>query len=374
MKMRAAVLVESQRPKPYAESTPVLVTEVDLSPPGPGEVLVQIKAAGICHSDLSVVNGTRKRPVPIVLGHEAAGIIADVGPGVTRFKAGDHVVFAFVATCGHCEPCMSGRPGICEPGTAANGVGTLINGSKHLSLDGKPVNHQSGVSCFAEFSVASEHSLVKIDPTLPLDEAALFSCAVITGVGAVLNTAKVPPGATVTVVGLGGVGLNALLAAKMLGAERIVAIDLLDSKLALARQLGATDTFNANDPDCVEAARAATGGGTEYTFEAAGTVEAMSIAYQVTRRGGTTCSSGLSHPNHNFPIQHLGMVAEERTIKGSYMGSCVPIRDIPRYIGLYQRGHLPVDRLLSERIKLEDVNTAFDKLDRGETIRQIIVF
>ena len=374
MKMRAAILVEAERAKPYAESRPVEVTEVNLDPPGPGEVLVQIKAAGVCHSDLSVVNGNRKRPVPMVLGHEAAGIIADVGPGVTSVKPGDHIVFIFAPSCGHCEPCLSGRPGICEPGTQANAEGRLLGGSQRLSLNGAPINHQSGVSCFAEYAVASEHSVIKIDDSLPLDEAALFSCAVITGVGAVLNTAQVPPGATVCVVGLGGVGLNALLAAKMLGAKRIVAIDVLDSKLALARQLGATDTFNASDPHCVVDMRDATGGGTEYTFEAAGTVEAMGIAYQVTRRGGTTVSSGLSHPDHNVAIQHLSLVAEERTLKGSYMGSCVPMRDIPRYIHLYQQGQLPVDKLLSERIQLDDINAAFDKLDRGETIRQVIVF
>jgi len=374
MKMRAAVLVEAERPRPFAESRPVEVVEVDLAPPGPGEVLVEIKAAGVCHSDLSVVNGNRKRPVPMVLGHEAAGVIAEVGPGVSSVKPGDHIVFIFAPSCGHCEPCLSGRPGICEPGTLANAEGRLLGGDKRLSLNGDPINHQSGVSCFAEYAVASEHSVIKIDDSLPLDEAALFSCAVITGVGAVLNTAKVPPGATVCVVGLGGVGLNALLAAKMLGARRIVAIDVLDSKLALARQLGATDTFNANDPHCVVDMRDTTGGGTEFTFEAAGTIEAMGIAYQVTRRGGTTVSSGLSHPDHNVAIQHLSMVAEERTLKGSYMGSCVPMRDIPRYIHLYQQGLLPVDKLLSERIRLDDINAAFDKLDRGETIRQVVVF
>jgi len=374
MKMRAAILVEAERPRPYADSRPVEVTEINLDPPGPGEVLVQIKAAGVCHSDLSVVNGNRKRPVPMVLGHEAAGIIAEIGPGVTSVKPGDHIVFIFAPSCGHCEPCLSGRPGICEPGTQANAEGRLLGGSQRLSLNGAPINHQSGVSCFAEYAVASERSVIKIDDSLALDEAALFSCAVITGVGAVLNTAQVPPGATVCVVGLGGVGLNALLAAKMLGAKRIVAIDVLDSKLALARQLGATDTFNANDPHCVVDMRDATDGGTEFTFEAAGTVEAMGIAYQVTQRGGTTVSSGLSHPDHNVAIQHLSLVAEERTLKGSYMGSCVPMRDIPRYIHLYQQGLLPVDKLLSERIQLDDINAAFDKLDRGETIRQVIVF
>ncbi len=374
MKMRAAVLMAAEQPRPYETSKPVAIVDVDLAPPGAGEVLVEIKAAGVCHSDLSVVNGTRKRPLPMALGHEAAGIIAEVGPGVSSIKPGDHIAFIFAPSCGHCEPCLSGRPGICEPGSLANAEGRLLGGGKRLSLNGAPVHHQSGVSCFAEYVVASEHSVIKIDKTLPLDEAALFSCAVITGVGAVLNTAAVPPGASVCIVGLGGVGLNALLAAKMIGAEKIVAIDVLDSKLTLARQLGATDTFNAGDANCLFDMRDATGGGCAYTFEAAGTVAAMELAFGATRRGGSTVLSGLSHPDHTAAISHLTMVAEERTLKGSYMGSCVPVRDIPRYIQLYQQGLLPVDKLLSERIALDDINIAFDKLDRGETIRQVVLF
>jgi len=374
MKMRAAVLVEMERPKPYSQSKPVEVVEVDLDPPGPGEVLVEMKAAGVCHSDLSIVNGSRPKLTPLVLGHEAAGIVAEVGDGVDDLKPGDHVVFLFVPSCGHCKPCMLGRPVLCEPGFEANSAGTLISGAKRLSRNGQPIDHQVGVSCFAEYAVSSTKSLMKIDKTLPLDEAALFSCAVVTGAGAVLNTAEMPSGATATIVGLGGVGLNALLAAKMLGAERIVAVDPLDHKLALARQLGATDTFNANDPDCIDNMRDATGGGTEYAFEAIGSVETMDLAYRMTRRGGTTVSVGLTHPEHDFALQHVSLVAEERTVKGSYMGSCVPVRDVPRLIGLYQRGPLPIDKLISERIELADINEAFDKLDGGDTIRQIITF
>jgi len=374
MKMRAAVLLEMERPKPYSQSKPVEVVDVDLDPPGPGEVLVEMKAAGVCHSDLSIVNGSRPRPMPVVLGHEAAGVVAEVGQGVDHLKVGDHVVFLFVPSCGHCEPCMSGRPVLCEPGFEANAAGTLFSGAKRLSRNGEAINHQVGISCFAEYAVASANSLMKIDKSLPLDEAALFSCAVVTGAGAVLNTAQMPNGATATIVGLGGVGLNALLAAKMLGAERIVAVDPLDHKLALARQLGATDTFNASDPDCVGNMRDATGGGTEYAFEAVGSVEAMDLAYRMTRRGGTTVSVGLTHPEHDFALKHVSLVAEERTVKGSYMGSCVPVRDVPRLIGLYQRGLLPIDKLISERIELANINEAFDKLDAGDTIRQIITF
>jgi len=374
MKMRAAVLLEMERPKPYAQSKPVEVVEVDLDPPGPGEVLVEMKAAGVCHSDLSIVNGSRPRPTPMVLGHEAAGVVAEVGDGVTALKPGDHVAFVFVPSCGHCEPCMSGRPALCEPGAEANVAGTLLSGERRLSWKGDKMNHQVGVSCFAEYAVASERSLIKLDKSLPLDEAALFSCAVITGVGAVLNAAQMPSGTTAAIVGCGGVGLNALLAAKMLGAERIVAVDTNDAKLAQARQLGATDTFNAGDQNCVDNVRDATGGGLAYVFEAAGSVDAMGIAYKITRRGGTVTTVGLSHPDHDFALQHVNLVAEEKTIKGSYLGSCVPVRDIPRYIGLYQRGELPVDKLITARIPLDDINAAFDRLDDGTELRQVIVF
>ena len=374
MKMRDAVLLEMERPKPYAQSKPVEVVEVDLEPPGPGEVLVEMKAAGVCHSDLSIVNGSRPRPTPMVLGHEASGIVAEVGAGVTAFKAGDPVVFVFVPSCGNCKPCTTGRPTLCEPGAAANGAGTLLSGERRLAWKGEKMNHQVGVSCFAEYAVVSERSLVKLDDSLPLVDAALFSCAVITGVGAVLNAAQMPLGATAAIVGLGGVGLNALLAAKMLGAERIVAVDTNEEKLAQARQLGATDTFSAADPNCVDNVRDATGGGLEYVFEAAGSVRAMETAYRITGRGGTVTTVGLSHPDHDFSLQHVNLVAEEKTIKGSYLGSGSPAHDIHRYIGLYQRGLLPVDKLITAQIPLDQINEAFDRLDDGQELRQVIVF
>ena len=374
MKTRAAVLLESHRPKPYASSKPIKIIEINLEPPGEGEVLVKMSAAGVCHSDLSVVNGTRVRHLPVVLGHEASGVVEEVGTGVKNFKSGDRVVFAFLPSCGNCGECLSGQPSNCAPGHAANAAGTLLSGARRLSLNGKSLAHQAGVSCFAEYAVSSERSLIKINDSISLHEASLFSCAVMTGVGAVLNTAQVRPGASVGVVGLGGVGLSALLAAKMLGAEKIIAIDPVESKLALARDLGATHTFNANDPYCVDAARDATDGGVEYAFEMAGSVAAMDTTYRITRRGGTTCSSGLSHPDHQFSLSHLSLVAEEKTIKGSYMGSCIPARDIPRYISMYQRGLLPLEKLISAHIKLDDINEAFDTLDAGETVRQIITF
>ena len=373
MKIKAAVLQRIDAPAPYADSRPLTIAEVELDEPGAGEILVRIEAAGLCHSDLSVINGDRPRPLPMVLGHEAAGVVEALGAGISDLAVGDHVVLVFVPSCGHCLPCRIGRPALCEPGAVANGQGTLLSGARRLHLDGAPVHHHVGVSAFAEYAVVARNSAIRIDRELPFAEAALFGCAVLTGVGAVINTAMVTPGATVAVVGLGGVGLNALLAARLVGARSIVAIDLHEDKLALARELGATATFRASEPDCIEQLRAATAGGVDFAFEMAGSVKAMDLAYRVTRRGGTTVSAGLSHPDHDFALKHVGLVAEERTVKGSYIGSCVPERDLPRFIALYRQGRLPVDRLMSERVGFDELNGAFDRLAGGHTVRQLLL-
>lgn len=373
MKTRAAVLRRSGLTMPYADSTPLAIEEVTLDAPGTGEVLVRIAAAGLCHSDLSVVNGDRPRPVPMVLGHEAAGVVEELGPGVDDLARGDHVVMVFVPSCGACVPCMSGRPALCEPGAAANGAGTLLSGARRLrTSSGEEIHHHIGVSCFAERAVVSRKSLVKIDPALPLDQAALFGCAVLTGVGAVVNTAKAEAGSLIAVVGLGGVGLNAILGARLIGARRIVAVDLHDDKLELAQSLGATDTFNAHDPECAAQIKDRMGGGVDFAFEMAGAVQAMELAYAITRRGGTTITAGLSNPAHEIRIKHVTLVAEERTIKGSYIGSAVPIRDIPRYIDLFQQGRLPVDLVLSAKLPLSQINHALDELAAGHVARQVI--
>jgi len=334
MKIKAAVLNKMGVEPPYAQSKPLAIEEIELDDPGHGEVLVRIGAAGLCHSDLSVIDGNRPRPTPMVLGHEAAGIVEQVGPGVDDPKVGDPVVMVFVPSCGHCLPCAEGRPALCEPGAAANGAGTLLSGERRLHRNGTDVHHHLGVSAFAEYATVSRRSLVKIDKELPLDEAALFGCAVLTGVGAVINTAKVSAGSSVAVIGLGGVGLSSLLGAVAVGARRVVAIDLSDDKLGLARQLGATDTFNPGSPGAIEEIRFATGGGVEFAFEMAGSVHAMDLAYKITRRGGTTVTAGLPPPNDTFALPQVNLVAEERTVKGSYIGTCVPIRDLPRYIAL----------------------------------------
>ena len=374
MKIKAAVLNQMGIKPPYAASRPLSVEEIELDPPGPGEVLVKIAAAGLCHSDLSAINGDRPRPMPMVLGHEAAGIVEELGAGVDDLKTGDHVVMVFVPSCGHCLPCAEGRPGLCEPGAAANNAGSLLSGARRLKRNASLLNHHMGVSAFAQYATVSRRSLVKIDPDLPLEEAALFGCAVLTGVGAVLNTARVTPGSTVAVVGLGGVGLASVLGAILSGARQIIAIDIAEDKLKLVKSLGATDVFNAATPDCAEQVRAATSGGVEFAFEFAGSVKAMELAYKITRRGGTTVTAGLPPPTHTIPVPQVNLVGEERTIKGSYIGSCVPLRDIPHYIALYKQGRLPINRLMSGRLKLEDINLGFDRLAEGKAVRQVVMF
>jgi len=374
MKIRAAVLSQMGTPGPYAKTRPLTIEELDLAPPGYGEVLVKIAAAGLCHSDLSVINGDRPRPLPMVLGHEAAGVVEQLGDGVTDLVPGDHVILVFVPSCGHCSPCAEGRPALCEPGFAANSAGTLLGGARRLSRNGVPINHLLGCAAFAEYATVSRRSLVKIDKALPMAEAALFGCAVMTGVGAVVNTAQVRAGASTAVIGLGGVGLASVLGAKAAGARQIVAVDLSDEKLELAKSLGATHTFNASAPDTVEKIREATSGGVEYAFELAGSARALESAYKITRRGGTTVTAGLPPPTATFALPAVNLVAEERTVKGSYIGTCVPSRDIPRYVELFQQGKLPVDRLLTGKLKLDDINHGFDLLHEGKAVRQVVVF
>ena len=374
MKITAAVLRTIGAAQPYADSRPLGIETLTLAPPGRGEVLVRIAVAGLCHSDLSVINGQRPRPVPMALGHEAAGVVESLGDGVDDLNVGDHVVMVFVPSCGHCLPCAEGRPALCLPGAAANGAGTLLDGDIRLSdAGGEPVRHHLGCSAFASHAVVSRRSLVKIDRDLPLHEAALFGCAVLTGVGAVVNTAKVTAGQSVAVVGLGGVGLAAVLGAIAAGAAQVIAVDLDPAKLALADTLGATATVQAGD-DAVARVRALTGGGCDVVIEMAGSIRALESAVAMTARGGTTVTAGLPPPDAALPVNIVSLVAEERTLKGSYIGTCVPARDIPRYIALYRSGRLPVDRLVSGYLALDDINAGFDALHAGRAVRQIVRF
>ena len=375
MKIRAAVLQQTGLQPPYAQSQPLRIEELDLRDPGPGEVRIKMVAAGLCHSDLSVINGTRPRPTPMALGHEASAIVESLGEGVTDLAVGDLVSLVFVPSCGHCSPCMEGTPALCEPGAAANTQGSLLSGARRLyGFGGQAIHHHLGVSAFADHAVVSRRSCVKIEAEVDPVEAALFGCAVITGVGAVVNTAKVQAGSTVAVVGLGGVGLCAVLGALAAGARQVIAVDLNEAKLAHAKELGATATFQAKEADLVEQIKTLTRGGVDYAFEFAGSVHAMESAYRMTRRGGMTVTASLPAPNERWALQQVNLVAEERTVKGSYLGSCVPARDIPRYVDLYLAGKLPVNKLMGRRLTLEQINEGFDALDAGLSMRDVVVF
>ena len=375
MKVRAAVLRQSGLPAPYAQSQPLLIESVELAPPAPGELLVRVLAAGLCHSDLSVIDGSRPRPLPMVLGHEATGEVVELGRDVTGFKVGDRVVFSFVPMCGHCDPCAAGRPALCEPGAQANAAGSLLGGGlRWRDATGAPLQHHLGVSGFAQYSVTSAHSAVGIDADLAPEIGALFGCAVLTGVGAVINTARVAPGESVAIFGLGGVGLAALLGARAASAYPLIAVDVVPEKLALALDLGADFAVNPRDQDAVATIREISRGGVQYAIESVGSESVLAQAYAATRRGGTTVTVGLPAPQQMLSIPALSLTAEERTIKGSYMGSAVPGRDIPRYVALYRNGRLPVDRLLSHRLPLDAINAGFDRLKSGQAIRQVVLF
>jgi alcohol dehydrogenase len=375
MKTKAAVLYEMGAPQPYAVSRPLVIDDVTLEGPGAREVLVEIAGAGLCHSDLSVVDGSRPRAMPMVMGHEASGMVREVGIAVKNVSPGDHVVFSFVPVCGSCFYCAAGRAALCGPGAQANIAGRLLYGGRHFMDSGSRVcNHHLGVSGFSQFTVAAEESLVKIDPSLPLIKAALFGCAVMTGVGAVVNTAGVTAESAVAVFGMGGVGLSAIMGARAVGAYPIVAVDRLDDKLKLAREVGATHIVNAAQDDPVNAIRELTSGGADYAFESVGNEMVLIQAYESTRRGGMTVTVGLPAPGRMFSVPAVSITLEERTIKGSYMGSSVPSRDIPRFIEMYQAGILPVDKLHTHTLRLEEINAGFDRLAQGQAVRQIIDF
>ncbi|WP_108661337.1 alcohol dehydrogenase catalytic domain-containing protein [Acuticoccus kandeliae] len=373
MKMTAAIMYEQGLPRPFAQSQPLKIERVDLEGPGPGEVLVEIAGAGLCHSDLSAIAGNRPRAMPAVVGHEAAGVVRETGPGVTRFSVGDHVVMLFVSSCGTCRECRSGRPNLCTSSWKSRAEGTLTSGARRISLNGKPINHYSGISAFAEYAVVAETSIIAIPKDVPLQDAAIFGCAVITGVGAVLNTVPRLAGTSVAVVGLGGVGLAGLLGAVREAPDVLIAVDLNPAKLDLAKEFGATHAFRADDPDILAKVKDLTGGGVDTVFEMAGSIRAMETAYALGRRGSTLVCVGLAPSGKVFAIDAAAMVGDERTIKGSYMGSAVPERDIPKIVEMYRDGSLPAARLRSHDVTFDGINAAFDALADGESVRQVLV-
>ena len=373
MTMKAAILRTTSAQRPFSVSKPLSIEEVELDPPKRGEVLIKVKAVGLCHSDLVAITGERAKPMPIVIGHEAAGIVEEIGQDVQGFAVGDHVVPSYVASCGRCEMCSVGRPALCEPATIANANAVLKDGTTRLRQGSTRIHHHSGVAGFAEYSVIPEEALVKIDKSVPFEHAALFGCGVVTGVGSVINTAQAKPGQFIAVVGLGGVGLSAVLAALAIGSGKVLALDLSEEKLAFARELGVHHALNAGDADVQAQIAALTGGGVHIAIETAGSNRALQMAYDITRRGGTTVTAGMPGPEAEITLSHLKIAAEERSIKGSYMGSCVAKRDIPRYLNMFQNGSLPVDKLMSRLIGFDDLNAAMDRLADAKTVREVLI-
>jgi Zn-dependent alcohol dehydrogenase len=342
---------------------PVVVEEIRVEPPRRGEVTVRLGACGVCHSDLSATNGTLQMQLPLILGHEAAGEVVEVGEGVHGLGAGDHVVSSFIYMCGECRFCAAGRPVLClEQGKA---VTTLPDGSvRTRDAKGNPLNIFSGCGVMAEYATMHVDNLVKIDSRIPLDRAALVGCAVTTGVGAVFNTARVVPGSSVAVFGCGGVGLNVIQGARIAGAERIVAIDTLEAKASLAREFGATETLVLKPgEDPTKALKKMTGGGPDYAFECVGNGE-LGLAVVV----------GVAKPGDSTAVRTMTLPFEEKTLTGSYFGSCVPRIDFPRMLALYQAGKLKLDELITRRYRVEEAPQAFADLESGRNARGVIVF
>lgn len=367
MKIRGAVLEQIGLPRPYAESTPLSVGELDLAPPGDTELLVRIEAAGLCHSDLSVVDGNRVRPVPMLLGHEAAGIVERAGSAVSDMPAGQRVVMTFLPRCGHCAACATNGLTPCKPGSAANAVGTLMSGSRRLSRESQPVHHHLGVSGFATYAVVDRTSVVPVPADVPPVVASLLGCAVLTGGGAVINAGRPQPGQTVIVVGLGGVGMAAVLTALAHNDVHVVGVDQLPDKLDRARAMGAHEAYT---PD----------GARERGLKAAVVVEAvghplaLEAAIDLTAPGGRTVTVGLPRPDARISVSPLGFVAEGRSLIGSYLGSAVPSHDIPQFVDLWRAGQLPVESLVSSAITLDEINVGMDQLADGRAVRQLISF
>ena len=362
MKIRGAVLEQIGLPRPYAQSDPLTIADLELDDPGDGELLVRIEAAGLCHSDLSVVDGNRVRPTPMLLGHEAAGIVEKVG-GTSDLAPGQRVVMTFLPRCGQCSSCATDGLAPCIPGSATNGAGTLLSGATRLSRGGTPVLHHLGVSGFATYAVVDRRSVVPVDRGVPAVVASLLGCAVLTGGGAVLNAGQPQPGQSVAIVGMGGVGMAAMLTALAHDGVRVIAVDRLPEKLDRACELGAHEAVT--DPADIKA---------DIVIEAAGHPAALETAIAMTAPGGKTITVGLPHPDARITLSPLALVADGRSLIGSYLGSAVPARDIPRFVELWRAGRLPVESLVSETISLQDINAGMDALADGRAVRQVIEF
>lgn len=359
--MKAAVLREVNKP--------MEIEEIQVSKPGPREVLVRTVACGVCHSDLHFANGTYPTPMPAVLGHECAGVVEQVGSDVHYVKPGDHVITCLSVFCGHCEYCLGGRMSLCQSPETQRGE----SDEPRLSDNGQSVVQFANLGGYAEQLLVHEHALAKIRPDMPLDRASLIGCGVTTGVGAVIHTAKVEPGSTVAVIGCGGIGLSAINGAAIAGAGRIIAIDMVPSKLELARKFGATDVVDASSGNAVGEVIEMTGGGVHYSFEAIGLKATAEQAFQMLRNGGTATVIGMIPPGDMVSVHGVDFLFEKK-LQGSFMGSNRFRVDMPRFVDFYLQGKLHLDDLISSRIALSDVNDAFKQLEGGAIARNVIMF
>ena len=361
MKAKAAVMREAH--------APLTIEEIEIDKPTRREVLVRTVFAGVCHSDLHFIEGLYPIPCPCVLGHESAGVIEAVGEDVTYVKPGDHVITCLSTFCGECEFCLTGRMSLC----LSPMVQRAKDGRQRLSQNGEVVGQFANLSSYAEYILTHEHSVVKVREDMPLDRAALIGCGVMTGVGAVFHTAKVEPGSTVAVFGCGGIGLSAINGAAIAGAGQIIAVDMVGSKLNLAKEFGATDVVNPADGDVVKQIRALTDGGVHYSFEAVGLKVTAEQSFKALRRGGTATIIGMVPVGTNVEI-HGPDFLQEKKIQGCAMGSNHFRIDMPRLVDFYLRGDLKLDQMISGRIKLEEINDAMAQLKTGEVARNVIAF
>ena len=358
--MKAAVL--------YAPNQPLVIEDIEIEEPQANEVLIKTSVTGVCHSDLHFMEGKWMYPMPVVLGHESAGVVEKVGPGVTNVKAGDRVVVAFVQSCGECDRCTTGRPNLCSNSQSLNRIG-------RIKLNGQPMVQFAGMSAFAEKQLVSAKACVKVPDGVTMEAAALVGCSVMTGVGAVTNTVKLQVGQTVAVIGCGGVGLNIIQGAKLAGASRIIAVDMLESKLAAAKEFGATDVVDASSGDAVQQVMSLTGGGVDYAFEAIGLMKTAQQAFMMARRGGQAVIVGMLPLAEELTIPQAGMsFLGEKGIVGSYYGSTRQTYDMPWLMELYRQKRLKIDELISRTYKLEQINEAYDALTAGYVTRSVIVF
>lgn len=358
--MKAAVM--------YGVNQPLVVEDIDIDEPQANEVLVKTQASGVCHSDLHFMEGSYPYPLPVVLGHESAGVVEKVGPGVTKVKPGDRVVVAFVTSCGACGFCVTGKPALCDNQQALGRFGRIKLKS------GQPLMQFANMSAFAEQQLVHENACVKVPEGVPMEAAALVGCSVMTGVGAVSNTAKIPVGSTVAVVGAGGVGLNIIQGARLAGASRIIAVDLLENKLAAAKEFGATDTVDASKGDAVQQVQAMTGGGVDFAFEAIGLAKTAEQCWGMTKKGGKAVVVGMIPVGQNVSVPGPDFIFAEKSIIGSFYGSTRQTFDMPWLMELYRQGRLKIDELITRRYELGQINEAYQALKNGEVNRSVIMF